>query len=79
MWQEVNSVVVLWVCIQLCVSYSLALRDKTVLTLSTRADIIEYTVFCGERNGNLAACLKRFSKYSDTSADEDNSFQNHIR
>jgi hypothetical protein len=49
----------LCVCVQLGVSYSLALQNKTVLTLSTRADIMKYMVFCGERNGDLATCLKK--------------------
>ena len=59
MWQEVNNFMALCVCVQLGVSYSLALQNKTVLTLSTRADIMKYMVFCGERNGDLATCLKK--------------------
>jgi hypothetical protein len=31
--------------------------------MNQKNNTVQYTAFCGEKTGDLAACLKKFSKY----------------
>jgi hypothetical protein len=34
-----------------------------VIFYEPKNNIVKYAAFCGEKTGDLAACLKKFSKY----------------